>query len=110
MFIDFTNFYQRFIQSFYRINALFTLLLKITRLLNLVLKIFKDNDNKIVGVDDEPYEMVINLSKNLTYIPNIGAIKKPPFLTPNTKKVFNYLLLIFIKTLILQYFDLQSYI
>ena len=38
-----------------------------------------------------------NKSKKLMYISNIRAIGKFIFLTTNTKKVFNYLRLIFIK-------------
>ena len=37
-------------------------------------------------------------------------MKKPIFLIFNAKKTFNYLELIFIKALILQYFDLKSHI
>ena len=43
-------------------------------------------------------------------MPNIGAIKKPNFLIPNTKKAFNHLWLAFIKAPIFQNFDLKSYI
>ena len=35
------------------------------------------------------------------HMPNIGAIEKPIFLTPNAKKVFNYLKQAFIKAPIL---------
>ena len=48
--------------------------------------------------------------EKLTYIANIGAIKKPIFLTFNTKKVFNYLRQAFIKASILQHFDSKYYI
>ena len=41
-------------------------------------------------------------------MPNIGAIRKPNFLASNAKKIFNHLLLAFIKALIFQYFDLKS--
>ena len=37
-------------------------------------------------------------------------MKKPNFITANTKKAFNYLRLAFIKALIFQYFELESYI
>ena len=72
-------------------------MLKITGLLNLALKAFKANNNKVVGGNsDKTNEMVVNLSKNnksknLTYIPNIIGIGKPTFLTPNAKKNFNHL-------------------
>ena len=32
-----------------------------------------------------------NESKNLTYMPNIEAIREPIFSTSNAKKTFNYL-------------------
>ena len=51
-----------------------------------------------------------NKSRNLIHIPNIRTIRKPNFLTFNTKKTFNHLWLAFIKVPILQHFDLKSYI
>ena len=88
------------------VDALLTLLLKATELLNLTLKAFKANDNKVVGIGGKANEMVVNLSKNkkfrnLTYVPNIGATEKSIFLTSNAKKAFKYLWLAFIKTSIL---------
>ena len=58
---------------------------------------------------------IMNLSKNKKFrnsihMPNIGAIKKSNFLTPNAKKAFNHLRLVFIKALIFRHFDLQSHI
>ena len=44
------------------------------------------------------------------HMPNIGAIRKPNFLTPNAKKAFNHLQLAFIKASIFQHFDLKSHI
>ena len=64
---------------------------------------FKVDNNKVVGNDDDkPNRTIMNLFKNekfknLIYIPNIRAIRKPNFLTPNAKKIFNYLQLAFIK-------------
>ena len=43
-------------------------------------------------------------------MPNIKAIRKFIFLTSNTKKTFNYLRQIFIKALIILYFNLKSHI
>ena len=43
-------------------------------------------------------------------MPNIGATEELNFLTPNAKKIFNYLQLAFIKTPILRHFDLKSHI
>ena len=60
IFIGFINFYQRFIQSFSRIAILLTLLLKTTRLLNLVFKAFIANDNKIIKVDNKTNKTIIN--------------------------------------------------
>ena len=89
------------------IDALFTLFLKTTELLDLVLKAFRVDDHEVVdrsGV--EVNKTVINLSKNnksrnLMYVLNIKATKKPTFLNFNNKKAFNYLWLAFIKALIL---------
>ena len=44
------------------------------------------------------------------HMPNFGATKKPNFLTPNTKNVFNHLRLAFIKAPPLWHFDLESLI
>ena len=44
------------------------------------------------------------------HIPNIGAMGEPNFLTFDAKKAFNHLRLAFIKTPILQHFDLESHI
>ena len=52
--------------------------------------------------------MVINLSKNLTLMPNIRTIEESLFLTLNVKKVFNHLRLVFIKVLIFWHFNLES--
>ena len=39
--------------------------------------------------------------QNLTYMPNIRAMRKPIFLIYDAKKIFNFLWLVFIKALIL---------
>ena len=80
------------------------------------MKAFNAGNNEIVGGgDSKTNETVVELSKNkksrkLTCMPNIKATEKPNFLTPNTKKAFNYLRLAFIKAPILQHFDLESHI
>ena len=90
--------------------------MKTTGLLKLALKVFKADNNKVVDDgDSKANRTVMNLSKNkkskkLTYVPNIGSIGEPNFLTPNAKKAFKYSQLAFIKALILQYFDLENYI
>ena len=107
MFIGFANFYQCFTQSFSKIALLLTSLLKITRLLNSASKTFKIDDNEVVGIDDgsKVNKTIVNLSKNnksknLIYILNIKAIRKPIFLIFNAKKIFNYLRQTFFKALI----------
>ena len=78
-------------------------------------KAFRVNDNRIVKGSNKANKTIINLSKNnkpknLIYIPNIRAMKKPIFLICNTKKTFNYLKQIFIKAPIFQHFNLKSHI
>ena len=69
---------------------------------------FKANNNEIIDDNDNSRinKTIANLSKNnksknLTYISNIGAIRKSIFLTSNAKKIFNYLKQVFIKAPIL---------
>ena len=80
--------------------------MKTIKLSNSVPKTFKADDNKVVNSDGSRInETVINLfdqsknnkSRNLTYVPNIEAIKKLTFLNPNAKKTFKHLQLAFIK-------------
>ena len=91
-------------------------MLKTTGSSNLTSKAFRADNNEVVGDGGgRANETVINLSKNnksrdSTRLPNIGATGKPYFLTPNAKKAFNHLRLAFIKTPILQHFDLESHI
>ena len=102
MFIDFANFYQRYIQGFSRIATLLTLLLKATGSSDLALKVFRADNNEVVRVGGRANRTVVNLSKNkksrnLTRVPNIGATEEPNFLILNAKKALNYLRLAFIK-------------
>ena len=61
------------------------------------LKAFKVDDNKIVGSSSNRINKMFgnsfknNKLRDLMHVPNIKAIKKPIFLTPNAKKVFNQL-------------------
>lgn len=83
---------------------------------------FKTDDNKVFkGVDSNKSDkMVKNLSKaknleinkseNLMHIPNIGAIKKPIFLTFSVKKAFKLLKKAFIQFLILHHFNSKYHI
>ena len=51
----------------------------------MALKAFRADDYKIVDYDNnKANETVVNLSKNLIYILNIGVIEKLIFLIPNT--------------------------
>ena len=111
------NFYWCFIWGFSKIAAPLTSLLKTTGSSELAPKAFRAEDDEIVsgGGSGRANGTVVNLFKNekskkLTRVPNIGATKKPNFLTPNAKKALNHLRLAFIKALILQHFDLESHI
>ena len=116
MFICFANFCQCFIQGINKIVALLNSLLKTTRLSDLALKAFKAGKNKVLSNSNgKTYKIVVNLSKNnksrkLTHVTNIKTTEKPNLLTPNNKKTFNQLQLVFIKALIFRYFNLKSYI
>ena len=84
----------------------------------LALKVLRIGNNEVVGGGNgRADKTIIDLSKSKneksrksTCMPNIRAIGKPNFLTSNAKKTFNHLRLVFIKALILQDFDLESYI
>ena len=72
----------------------------------MALKTFKGKNNKVVNDNgSRTNETIVNLFKNnkfknLTYMPNIGVIEKPIFLTFNAKKTFNHLKKVFIRALI----------
>ena len=84
----------------------------------LYLKALKAGNNEVVGGgSNKADKMIVDSSKfknnkfeKLMHIPNIGAIRKPSFLTSNNKKIFNHLRPIFIKALILQHFDPECHI
>ena len=69
-----------------------------------------DNNEVVSGGGGRANEMVRNSSRKLTHVPNIESRREHNFLTPDAKKVLNYLRLAFIKALIFQYFDLESHI
>ena len=101
--------------EFVEVGTSITLLLKVTRLLNLAPKAFGFDKNEVIGVGGRANKVVVNLSKNeksrnLTYMLNLKAIKKPNFLTSYNKNAFNHLQLAFIKALITWHFDLKSHI
>ena len=116
VFIGFANFYQRFIQGFSKITALLISVLKINgSSKKSALGAFKagnkdvvEGDNNKTVVDSSKFKN--EKSRKLTCISSIRNMEKPNFLTLDVKKAFNYLWLAFIKALILQHFDLESYI
>ena len=74
----------------------------------LPLRAFRAGNNEVVGGSDRIDEtgMDLSISKNKEsrksiHMPNIGATRKPNFLTSNAKKTFNYSKLALIKTPIL---------
>ena len=72
-------------------------------------KTFKADDDKVVGGGNSS-KTIRNSSRKSTHIPNIGAMGESNFPTPNAKKTFNHLRLLFIKVLIFWHFDLKSHI
>ena len=110
VFISFANFDQRFIKGFSKIIAPLTSMLKTTGLSKkLATKTFRADDNEIVS-NGGSSETVRNSSKKLTHMPNIKATGESNFLTPDAKKTFNHLWLVFIKAPILLHFDLENHI
>ena len=112
VFIDFANFYRRFIQGFSRIAAPLTSMLKTTgSSKESALRAFRaGNDEVVGGGGGRADETVVNLSKNekskkSTRVSNVGATGEPNFLNPDAKKAFNHLRLAFIEAPILRHFD-----
>ena len=87
-------------------------MLKTTRLCRkLAQKASRANSNEVVGgFSSRLNKIVKNLPPSKMCLPNIGATRKPEFLTPCDKKTFNQLRLVFIKAIVLQYFDLKCHI
>ena len=84
VFIAFANFYQRFIEGFSKIAALFTSLLKVCPLLASALLATDVDNNKVVdssGKNDKK-------SAKFDFIKPVHKVKKPSFLTPNTRQAF----------------------
>ena len=88
-----------------------------TRLSDLALKVFRANNNEVVGIGGRANKTIQNLSKfkklknekskNLT---RVGALEEPTFLTLDAKKALNCLWQAFIKAPILRHFDPKCYI
>ena len=109
VFIGFANFYQQFIQSFSRITAPFTSMLKTTGSSNLAQE---DNGNEVIRGDGNKN---LSKSKKLKNAKSkiqmrIGATGELTFLISGTKETFNQLRQAFTKAPILQHFDLKCHI
>lgn len=98
-------------QGFSKITASLISILKIIVSADLASKTLRVDDNEFIEIGDKADKTFENLSKsrksknnksrNLTYVLITQAMKKSTFLTPSTRKVFNFLRQIFIKALIL---------
>ena len=137
VFLDFANFYRRFIQGFSKIAVLLTYTLKIVAPLEKSTSEEIGDDKSGDGVDgggveiakmsekskgqktsksqksaksQKSFKLGKNLSKNGNS-PNFGATETgPSFLTLEARSAFNHLRLTFIEALILQYFDPECHI
>ena len=82
----------------------------------MALKTFEANNNKLIRSDGSKINKTVeNFSKNnkfrnSIYLAKIGFIEEPILLIFNAKKTSNHLKPTFIKSLILQHFDLKYYI
>ena len=85
----------------------------------MALKLFKTDYNKVFSDGCDKINKIVvnsftklknNKSKKLMCMSNIRTTRKLISLTFNAKKTFSYLKQTFIKTSILQYFDLKSHI
>ena len=88
-----------------------TLILKTTR--SLKKSVFKASNNAIIeNSSNRANKTIIKSfkSKKAQYISNIGATREQTFLILNSNGVFIYLKKTFLKTIMLQYFDLKCYI
>ena len=115
VFIDFANFYQRFINDFSRIVISLTVILKATGLS--ITSASRVDDNEVVGgggaVSRSDVSRKSAKSKGQTkseHLGNSNNLREPKFLTSDAKKTFNRLKQAFIKAPILQYFDPVFYI
>ena len=107
VFLDFANFYQRFIQNFSKITGPLTLMLKASpnksaKNLSLLIDVAEDAEVSVGGGDYEDETVGKSLSKNLN-----GATS---YLTPNARQTFIQLRQAFTKALILQHFNPESHI
>ena len=99
VFINFANFYWRYIQDFSKIAVPFILILKTTKSLDLALRILEVDDHELIRSGDKIDEIIRNLSKSKIskmqspkfWRISIRATGKSTFLTLGAKKAFNQL-------------------
>ena len=114
VFIQFTNFYQRFIQGFSKIAASFISILKTSASQpNTIANKLDDSGGTAGGctnVDSFGFGSNEKSSKLRKLSGNSGATEEPKFLTSDAREVFNLLWQAFTKAPILRHFDLERYI
>ena len=109
VFIDFANFYRRFIRSFNRIAAPFTSMLKTTGSSDLAQR--NDNDEVVRGGGDSNLSKSKNSKNTKSGIQTrIRATGEFTFLIPGARETFNQLRLAFTKAPIFRHFDLECHI
>ena len=110
VFINFANFYQRFIKSFSRIAAPLTAMLKTTG--SSIASASKVDNNEFVGDKDavNQLDMSRQLVKSKSRTKSGNNLEEPKFLTSKAKKTFNRLKQAFTEALIFQHFDPECYI
>ena len=88
VFIGFANFYQQFIQSFNRIAAPYTSILKTTGSSD---SVRRDNDNEVVGGGSDRNLSKSKMSKNIKsgIQTRIGVTGVPTFLSSGAREAFN---------------------
>ena len=107
VFIDFANFYQRFIKSFSRIAALFTAMLNTTG--SSVASVSRVDDDEVIGgggavggdavgrLDTSRKSAKSKSRTKSGHLGNSNNLEEPKFLTSNAKEAFNHLRQVFIK-------------
>ena len=120
VFIGFANFYQRFIQSFSKIAAPLTSILKTSASQSHTSANKLDNGTNRSGADVDGFGFGSNekssksknkkLAKSRKSSGNNRAMEEPNFLTPEARSAFNLLRQAFTKAPILRHFDLECHI
>ena len=111
VFIDFANFYQRFIWDFGKIVAPLTWMLETTESSD---SPQRDDDDEVFGggINRNLFKSKSKMLKNAKsgVQTRLDATEEPTFLTPDAKKAFNQLRQAFTKVPILWHFDLECHI